>query len=426
MKVTRILSLIVLLSFGFFTLSFAQGDTWESAGDMPTLRGNHSASVVDDIIYLIGGVTLSTYPNATPLVEAYDPVNGTWETKAPMLTPRNCVKTCVLNGLIYAIGGSGWINEPSHSSAVEVYDPATNIWTEKANLPQTRIYLGVCTINGKIYSIGGMNSFTQACATNYEYDPVTDVWTVKNEMPTARNYISVCAADDIAYVFGGAEGALNASLNLTEAYDPLTDTWEQKQHMPIGKQFPECCEFNNKIYVMGGRTQLIGIGTDDNYEYDPIQNRWFELSPMPVPRVSFSICSLLNEKIYVIGGSKDDTAAGAVSQIDIYTPPLTGVEQTTDYKNAHSWTLKQNYPNPFNPETEISFQLPKSEHVQLTIYNMLGKQVHRLVNETVPAGEQSVQWDSRDDVGNLVPSGVYLYTIEAGTYSKTMKMILLR
>ncbi|MFQ6114665.1 MAG: FlgD immunoglobulin-like domain containing protein [bacterium] len=91
-----------------------------------------------------------------------------------------------------------------------------------------------------------------------------------------------------------------------------------------------------------------------------------------------------------------------------------------------SFTLFQNYPNPFNPETEIRFALPRASHVMLRIYNTLGQEIRTLVDSDYPPGLHSVSWDGKDASGKDVTSGVYLYRIQAGKFSKVMKMSLIR
>ncbi len=88
--------------------------------------------------------------------------------------------------------------------------------------------------------------------------------------------------------------------------------------------------------------------------------------------------------------------------------------------------LNQNYPNPFNPETVISFALGTPQHVRLTIYNTLGQRVRTLVNDHQPAGFHRVRWDSRDDSGRAVASGVYLYRLETADAILTRKMTLIK
>jgi hypothetical protein len=91
-----------------------------------------------------------------------------------------------------------------------------------------------------------------------------------------------------------------------------------------------------------------------------------------------------------------------------------------------TYGLSQNYPNPFNPVTQVSYQVPESGRVHLVVYNILGQRVRTLVNEPVQAGFYRMLWDGRDDQGRSVSSGLYLYRMEAGKFSKVYKMMLLK
>ena len=87
----------------------------------------------------------------------------------------------------------------------------------------------------------------------------------------------------------------------------------------------------------------------------------------------------------------------------------------------HEYALSQNYPNPFNPVTTIEFSLPVPSEVEVTVYNIAGQTVDRLVSGYLPAGNHRVDWDA-----SRLASGVYLYRISAGTYTATKKMVLLK
>ncbi len=91
-----------------------------------------------------------------------------------------------------------------------------------------------------------------------------------------------------------------------------------------------------------------------------------------------------------------------------------------------TFNLSQNYPNPFNPATNVNYQLPRDVRVKLTIYNVLGQAVRELVNETQKAGYYSKQWDGRDETGIMLPSGIYLYRIEAGEFVSVKRMMLMK
>ena len=90
------------------------------------------------------------------------------------------------------------------------------------------------------------------------------------------------------------------------------------------------------------------------------------------------------------------------------------------------FALQHNYPNPFNPVTIIEYDIPVNAAVQLLIYDILGRQVRVLVNESMEAGYKSVRWNGRNDQGRNVSAGMYFYSIQAGDFVKTRKMILLK
>ncbi len=90
------------------------------------------------------------------------------------------------------------------------------------------------------------------------------------------------------------------------------------------------------------------------------------------------------------------------------------------------FALHQNFPNPFNPVTSIRYDLPQNEKVNVTIYDMLGRQVRLLVDSYQEAGFRSIIWDATTDHGNQAAAGVYLYKIQAGDFIQTRKMVLLK
>ena len=88
--------------------------------------------------------------------------------------------------------------------------------------------------------------------------------------------------------------------------------------------------------------------------------------------------------------------------------------------------LDANYPNPFNPATTIQFELPFAQQTRLTIYLVDGRRVVTLVDQFSPAGRQEIVWNGVDEHGRQVPSGIYFYRLEAGKYSETKRMALIR
>jgi hypothetical protein len=93
---------------------------------------------------------------------------------------------------------------------------------------------------------------------------------------------------------------------------------------------------------------------------------------------------------------------------------------------ASTYGLMQNYPNPFNPETIIEYQVPERGQVELNIYNMLGQKIRNLVSDMMPAGTYQVLWNGRDDFGNQVATGIYLYQLRGKNALITKKMMLIK
>ena len=90
------------------------------------------------------------------------------------------------------------------------------------------------------------------------------------------------------------------------------------------------------------------------------------------------------------------------------------------------YSLKQNYPNPFNPSTTIKYQIAKSEYVNISIFDLNGTKISSILNQYSRAGKGSVSWNGKNEMGQNVSGGIYLYTIETPSFSKTKKMILLK
>lgn len=118
---------------------------------------------------------------------------------------------------------------------------------------------------------------------------------------------------------------------------------------------------------------------------------------------------------------------------DIYRPRFITLElneQVTRIEKKSeppaSFPLSQNYPNPFNATTRIEFQLDRSSHVCLKIYNVLGQEMRTLINENLIGGNHAVVWDGKDDSGTAAGSGVYFYRIQIDRDIVSKKMLILR
>jgi hypothetical protein len=116
----------------------------------------------------------------------------------------------------------------------------------------------------------------------------------------------------------------------------------------------------------------------------------------------------------------DDGHGGSDSQTyDLHVLPPIGIE-SSDSQGPRRSTLLQNFPNPFHPTTRIRFEIPKSAHVSLTVYNSLGTKVATLVDEELSGGQHETQWNAGD-----VPTGVYYYRLKTEVFARTGKMLVI-
>jgi plastocyanin len=104
-----------------------------------------------------------------------------------------------------------------------------------------------------------------------------------------------------------------------------------------------------------------------------------------------------------------------------FTAAATGVADDRDSGPAASFQLLQNYPNPFNPSTTIGYVLPQKARVTVTVLNLIGQELATLVRGEQEAGYHEVKFD-----GGGLPSGVYVYKLQAGTFVQSRKLVLLR
>ena len=97
-----------------------------------------------------------------------------------------------------------------------------------------------------------------------------------------------------------------------------------------------------------------------------------------------------------------------------------------DTKVPDKFEISQNYPNPFNPSTTIKYALPVETDVQITVFDSNGNRVASLADNHQNPGTSTITWSGKNESGTSVSSGVYYYSVKAGNYVKTNKMILMK
>ncbi len=154
---------------------------------------------------------------------------------------------------------------------------------------------------------------------------------------------------------------------------------------------------------------FLWVGIDRINKFDPTNGAYLEDLEIPANAAKLYI----NGKFYAYDQNDNTLKVW-------YLNPVSVNEQNIVTVPEH-FSLSQNYPNPFNPSTTIGFNLPKSSHVNISVFNVLGEKVMDIVNEFMNAGSHQKNIDMEK-----FSSGVYLYKIQSGDFVQTRKMTLLK
>lgn len=168
----------------------------------------------------------------------------------------------------------------------------------------------------------------------------------------------------------------------------------------------------------GASTEIGSLNVSDvnaiGCDFDPITGKMYLMNP-----------NGSNTDIYLVdtvsgAATLSGTIQGSASWIAIGGRTFVGIKPLGNVIPSE-FSLQQNYPNPFNPETKIRFQVASSEFVNLTVYDLLGKEIAALVNEKLSPGNYEVEWNASG-----YPGGTYFYRLITDNFSDTKKMVLLK
>ena len=236
------------------------------------------------------------------------------------------------------------------------------------------------------------------------------------------------------------------------------DAWEEVDILQVGKNYGWRCYEGNHTYNTSG----CGVITDYTFPIKEYANAGSDISitggyvyrglrrPELTGRYIYSdYGSRKTWKLKYEGGTVTEDSLMLTAPASVYSygtdqqrelyiccsdgkiyrfnkSDLVGVNSNVSEIPA-SYSLEQNYPNPFNPSTNIKYSVSELSKVRLAIYDANGKEINTLVNTNQLAGEYNIRWNGKDGSGNSVPSGVYFYTLTAGSnFSQTKKMLLVK
>ena len=414
-------------------LSQRQPNQW--CGNFPVMPGagtiwGHASVVLGDTIYVAGG---SSSGAPTTNFYKYSISSNVWSVGAGTPVAKSGGDLVACRNKVYYIGG-GNTAIATGTSETFVYDPATGIWTALADIP-TPVTGNVaeCYRDSLIYCMmGGWNTYETLIQV---YNVNTNTWSQATQISSGNGRRSFAGGilGNKLFVCAGFSGSFRNDfwVGTINPLNPLQITWQQRTNIAVATSRPGGTAIMGKFYVVMGEING-GSGNDSVAIWDTTTSAWIyrDGKPNRTNNLSGSISASITYcqgvpgvKIWCAGGS----IQGQVSRpLDVFadtcllycTGPLTGINNN---QIPLQYSLKQNYPNPFNPQTTISFDILKSGNVKLTITDILGKELQILKNEYITSGRHEVVFD-----GSNMASGVYFYKLEAGEFTDSKKMVIIK
>lgn len=364
---------------------------WVILEDMPTVAGAIDPAVCDGKVYVFGGKLDEI--NSSDTVWVFDPQHG-WAFGGKMPDSLEAIVAEEWNGLIYLFGGH---SHPDfvYRREVMTYDPATQVFDTVGQMPTARAWFTSVVFDHKVYLIGGDNGAASVKTVDI-FDPQFGTWAVGPPLLTERAGLSADTLNGKIYVTGG--GAGTSALKTIEIYDPAIG-WQTGAQMKKARGFHACKTIDGKLYAMGGGADVFVTTFQNSVEYfNPALGDWVEFDPLNYARREFG-SAVLGGDIYVFGGGIGPIGnATFLDKVEKYQI-VSAIHEASPFGN----NIQRVFPNPFSGQTTVSYQLDQTAEVELSIYDLYGRQVSTLVSGRQSAGEHSVVFD-----GKNLPKGVYL------------------
>ncbi len=461
-------------------------NTWlTNAAAYPTqIADGKAAGYQDSLIYVVGGLAGGT-GNATANVNVYNSISNTWRPASVLPAARSGGAMAISGDtIVYVCGGTGYnagLSNIVYRGVISQADRSIITWNSTgAVYPGTSLHrfdAAPWGCQGIIVGPGSVAGFAMS-NTIYRYSPGANVWTLMPSyaQTTSATFLGSGSRTGNIWRFMVASGLILSPPYSIPQANVLTDTLCPAPPPPPGQQTPYCRGGLN-IPILDNQTSRdsvqVALGSacdvlDVNVRIDTVLHTWDSDLIFTLNKGTTSVV-IINQ----VGGSGDnfintvlddsattpiasgtapftgsfrpsnpltpfntiltdgwwrlsiaDVAAGDVGFLRRWCVVLTwrcptGGIHTTEIPNYYS--LSQNYPNPFNPSTSIKFTMPKGDNVKLVVFDILGREVKTLVNEFRNSGVYEVNFDA-----SVLSSGVYFYRLEAGDFSATKKMLLVK
>ncbi len=392
-----------------------QNNTWHFVDSMNYPRFYHQLILIDsNDVLAIGGYNQKS-------CEIYSIDKNEWTLTDSLKIMRNFGWTTTLlnDGQVIVVGGLAYSSDLKNTyylNDVEIYNPNTKKWRQTDSLKIGR-YGHTATLlhSGELLVAGGAGKECEI------FNPSNEKWSIADSLNIERYQQSAVLLTNGNVLIAGGENyndPTNPWLNSCEDYNPTENKWTVVTPMYFARfDHSSILLFNGLILFTGGDH---GNDTWELYDPDTFKNLYW--AKYPVTQSAQEIKLLNNGNIISIGGFtwKDSSlpVLSATNMCEIYST-ITGIIHFNS--NIRSFNLFQNFPNPFNPTTRINYDINTPGNVKIVIYNTLGQKIKTLINQYTNTGTHSIIFN-----GSSIPSGIYFYRLQSGSFISTKKMLLLK
>ncbi len=411
---------------------------------MQYIHDSPALARMNDGRYLIAGGSRNLGIPSYDQTEIFDPADLSFTSTDTMVRFRASAGAAALNDGRVVIASAWWNHNNAHTYG-ELYDPVTGSFSEIGPFSISRSLAAVIPTNdGKALVVGGrrptgnwenmpveeFNPQTGAISTIHEYIIEQDeVWSFSNN----QGITAYQKMNDDSYMWlaqnRGSSDTIYFKLITIDPETKSVEVFQTTPSLPDSESFmflgqPVIDNENDRAYmiarVMDTESYAIAAFTVDlatglltessNIHY----TETYELRSAPPV--------LLNDgRIFVSGGSVSNNFDAVNNTLFITPPEPVATSAGREQEVPQKVKLHQNYPNPFNPVTQISFELTEIAHTQLDVFDVTGRNVAQLIDETKPAGRHTVQFDA-----SHLSTGVYVYRLTTPTGILTRKMVLVK
>lgn len=277
---------------------------WRTLPDAPTARLMMAWTVLDNKIWIMGGVREGV---GLTTVESYEPRTGAWQPGPPLPIPLHHAVAATYRGEVVVLGGA---SENLADASKKVFALRGNSWVELPSLSHPRAAAAAAVVGDKLIVVGGQSA-KQLVPQTEIFDGSS--WRDAPDLPTPREHLAAVSDGTYVYAIGGRFLSADKNSAAFERLDPQSGKWTKLVGMPTPRGSYGATFIDGRIVVAGGEepTRVLGVVE----MYDIADGKWSTLPALPTPRHA-EVVATVGNTVYCLGGANRPTHEGPISTVE--------------------------------------------------------------------------------------------------------------